>query len=104
MVRMDGKAQGLSQNPARQGVEATRPHQGGQHLHAVRPVSNFDYALDSLPAYLIADSQTAPVILLPGRGRRRAPMGNDTPFQTTAGKDGERRTRATHKPKSDREC
>ena len=69
MIRVRGGAQGIGQQAAREGVDARRPPDGGQHLHPVRPAGDFDDALKLAAVNLKADAETAPAGRA-GKGRR----------------------------------
>lgn len=69
IARVRGGAKCVHQQPARDGVYAARPAEGGECLHRVRPAGDFDDALKLPAVNLKADAEAAPAGR-PGKGRR----------------------------------
>ena len=59
MIRVRGGAQGIGQQPARAGVDALRPPDGGQHLHPVRVAGDLDDDLKLAAGDAVADPEAA---------------------------------------------
>ena len=67
IVRVRGGAKGIGQQAAREGVDALRPPDGGQHLHPVGVAGDLDDDLKLAAGHLKANAETAPAGGRPGR-------------------------------------